>query len=347
VTDDAHDGRQCGETPEPSPPVHKRRDRPKQARNRRKTIRRPSRSPSLASSPLVSENIRRPQTSASQGDGQPTLLNAGDDGEPMTKPNSFGFTLGGRSSVFYMHPPFGTSLEQRGLHEPATTMMLLNVLRNGDVFIDVGANVGYFSLIANGWMNGTGRIIAVEPNPFTFSLLAKNAAANQGRIELLNFTLGGENGICRFLARTDQNGLSGVVNDRTTSVNPNDVEFISASVTLDTLVEKMGLDRIRAIKIDAEGSERAILSGAENIISKRVPDYIICEINRHELARNNTGEIEIRKIMEDAGYIATLLNGSGTDICGGSRIGKPYPLPEVVDTEIVFNIMFRRFDMEY
>src|SRR5215210_1011896 len=66
-----------------------------------------------------------------------------------------------------------------GRYEPQETQLASRMLRPGDVFVDVGANWGYFSLAAAHWVGPRGTVIAFEPEPRLFELLAGNVAANR------------------------------------------------------------------------------------------------------------------------------------------------------------------------
>ena len=65
-----------------------------------------------------------------------------------------------------------------GKYEPQETAIVLGVLRPGDTFVDVGANWGYFTLVAAARVGNTGRVVSVEPDPRLFEMLEGNVTAN-------------------------------------------------------------------------------------------------------------------------------------------------------------------------
>ena len=69
-------------------------------------------------------------------------------------------------------------LREEGIWEPFETSLLLGLLRTGDVFVDVGANIGYFSVLAASCVGDTGKVFAFEPDPENFRLLVANTALN-------------------------------------------------------------------------------------------------------------------------------------------------------------------------
>ena len=68
-----------------------------------------------------------------------------------------------------------------GQYEPQETQLASRILRPLDVFVDVGANWGYFSLAAAHWVGARGRVVAFEPEPRLYRMLVSNIAANGGR----------------------------------------------------------------------------------------------------------------------------------------------------------------------
>lgn len=258
----------------------------------------------------------------------------------MGQPGDFHFKKGDTTCHFTMYPPFGAALETGRFHEPFTSATFIELLQPGDVVVDVGANVGYYSLLSNAAMQGTGRIFAFEPNPFVFLTLTRHIAANRAgsAITAFNLALSNSSGTAQLLVDTDHSGLSRVLGageDAPASA------VTCATMPLDDIVAANGIDRIRLLKIDAEGHERYVIEGARNTLGRRVPDYVVCEINRPELLRNQCSEGTIRKTFEGLGYDVELINASDVDLCGGLA-RRPYPLPEYVDTNLVFNILFKR-----
>ncbi|CAO3441257.1 Methyltransferase, FkbM family [Azospirillum endophyticum] len=251
------------------------------------------------------------------------------------------FPHNGDMASFLLSPPLGRALEAGFFHEQFTSLTFLELLRPGDTVIDIGACVGYYSLLSFAAMRGQGRILAFEPNPETYVRLARHIAANDAScIMAFNAALSDKVGAGRILANSQDIGLSRVLGAED-KVGEGEAVFPCTALCLDDLVEDLQLTTIRLMKIDAEGHEQHVMKGAHRTLSRRLPDYVVCEINRGELLRNGFGEIPLRKAFEEYGYQAELINNIGVDLCGG-RNRKPYPLPEVVETNTVFNLLFRR-----
>lgn len=167
--------------------------------------------------------------------------------------------------------------------EPTTVRLFLGLLSPGSTVLDVGANSGLFSLLA-ARREPTAHVHALEPVARVFDLLVGNVAANQ----LQNVT-------CHRVACGDAVGRTTIHVPERESVPmmaslvsgwsrgrqaPEDVEC----VTLDGLVREAGLDRVDVIKIDAEGSEDAVLRGAARTLEQHRP-FVFCEVlDRRDLA---------------------------------------------------------------
>ncbi len=169
--------------------------------------------------------------------------------------------------------------------EPATTRFIRQALRPGDVFVDIGANVGYFTLLAGSRVKPGGRVLAVEPNPVVADLLEISLRQNQltDIVTLVQQAVSNTSGqrLQLYLSNDQQNsGLSSL----TPWVGHLESGALSASNVLDvettTLVELVRihrLSRLDVIKIDVEGAEEKVWEGAEEVIRQYRPRYIICE----------------------------------------------------------------------
>lgn len=130
-------------------------------------------------------------------------------------------------------------------------------LRPGDTVVDVGANIGYLSLIASKVVGGTGRVLAIEPHPKIFRFMCKNIALNRaGNIQPLNCAIGDHesDAVLTDISADDQNAIT---------------KGAGVSVpmrSLDMLTK--GFNHIALLKIDVEGYERFVLQGAEQTLRK-------------------------------------------------------------------------------
>ena len=141
-----------------------------------------------------------------------------------------------------------------GIFEPNLTHYIGSRVVPGDVFIDVGANVGYVSLLASHLVGEAGKVVAIEASPTTFARLTDNLDLN-----------GAHNVVALNLAATSEPCAVEIVPGEARNSGSNSIKAATpgASVTVrgDALSSIIGRDkeRVRFIKIDVEGSEAPIL----------------------------------------------------------------------------------------
>ena len=155
-----------------------------------------------------------------------------------------------------------------GLHEFDDMGFLLHFLRSSDLFIDVGANIGAYTILASAEINS--RVIAIEPLPVTFNNLLENISINNvtKNVKALNIGLGSCKGKLSFTKSHDT--LNHVATE-------NEKDIIELEVqTLDSLCLK---EIPLLIKIDVEGYESKVLEGAEKILKNDKLKAIIIELN--------------------------------------------------------------------
>jgi hypothetical protein len=104
--------------------------------------------------------------------------------------------------------------------------------------------------------------------------------------------------------------------------------------TLDDFVGSSGSRRVKAIKIDAEGSEVAVLTGARKLLEEQSVPFIVAEINRFALTAMGTSEAALRDYMTGLGYETNLFQP------GQSVLHRLKP-DETPETDYVFNVLFR------
>ena len=146
-----------------------------------------------------------------------------------------------------------------------------NILTKDSVVLDVGANIGITTAILSTFVPN-GKVISIEPDPAVFDLLNLNIEQNHiENIRTFQLALSEREGMVSFAPNSAFGHL--VISEN------QDLGSISVrSTTVDLLVKSLNLDRVDFIKIDVEGFEPNVLSGAKETISKFRP-VIYCELN--------------------------------------------------------------------
>jgi FkbM family methyltransferase len=202
------------------------------------------------------------------------------------------------------------------VYEPHVKWLLRSLLEPGKSFFDIGAHVGYYTLLAAHAVGPKGVIHSFEANPGTFELLSKNVRRNDfGRILLNRVALTDMNGEVRFCIdeiRPASSSLSGKGADRLT-------ELSVPSVTLDSYIESNSVTMLDLIKIDIEGGEVRVFRGGQETLSRFRPD-IVGEFSKEMMTRESTGEQEMIGLLKSLRYQAFTLRGNRLRPIGIERI---------------------------
>ena len=211
--------------------------------------------------------------------------------------------LGDRSYVWVgLHRSAASKIVYANPPDHPEMLVWRHVLRPGDIFVDVGANIGSYAI----WATELGaESIALEPADDTFALLSENAALNGYQIEMIQAAAGAACGTVRFTCGRD-------------TVNRMDPEgsVEIAMVTIDTVVA----DRtVAGMKIDVEGFEIEVLRGCERALAER-------RIKLIQLEWNGTSA---KAVGTDRQPVADLLAAHGYSLYRPDRSGALVPLRDV------------------
>lgn len=182
-----------------------------------------------------------------------------------------------------------------GFYELELSREIARLSREGTLFVDVGANMGYFSLLWAG-LNPRGRAIAFEAAPRNIKLAARNIEQNglADRIMLIPKAAGHKAGTIHFnTGPIDQTGWGGVSNERSADC---------IEVPLVRLDEELPDSMIDVLKIDVEGADTWVLYGCERLLKKRQIRKIFFEQNGARMAELGIGESEARDFLVSVGY---------------------------------------------
>ena len=157
-------------------------------------------------------------------------------------------------------------------YEPETAY-LDKILSAGQVFVDVGANFGIYTLPASKIVGETGRVLAFEPSAQSFPLLANNIALNGlTNVRAFPVALAQKKGRA-WLHRGPNPSLNSLGKDPSWKEDGEEI----ATESLDQVLHQVGIDRVDVIKMDVQGAEELVLRGASNVLTSVHP-VIIFEI---------------------------------------------------------------------
>jgi len=202
-------------------------------------------------------------------------------------------TYQGASFRFHHH---GSATERGALFNPDYNLDELDFLRQhtpaGGVFVDIGANVGTFSLVMARHVGPQGKVIAIEPHPVTFARLSfNNVASGTTQVRLVQAAAGPSDG--ELLIETDGGnlGASHVVTGTATA------EAIKVpSLRLTRILDEAGVANVDALKIDVEGFEDRVLIGFfRDAVPARWPRAVVIEhLSQNEWQRDCIADMVAR-----------------------------------------------------
>ena len=176
----------------------------------------------------------------------------------------------------------------------------ISSLRLGDIVIDIGANTGYFSLIASQKVGGKGKIFSFEPSSREFIRLLTNINRNSSlNIYPLSIAASNEFGVTNFFIASEYTGINSFHSSDGADACQNVI-----LMPLSMLLLNLNFDEISLIKIDVEGHELNVLKGLGEILALGIVLKVIVEINEAFQAISSGNAIEIYKLMHGFGFKA-------------------------------------------
>ncbi|MEM1113640.1 MAG: FkbM family methyltransferase [Pseudomonadota bacterium] len=186
-------------------------------------------------------------------------------------------------------------LREEGIWEPYETSLLRRLLRPGGIFLDVGANIGYFTLLAAHWVGPAGGVFAVEPDPANFALLRDNLTLNSllERVVLLNAGMAERDGETRLYLSEDNLGDH--------QLHPDEpgrrsiaVPLVNATAWLEGRCAQLDV-----IKVDTQGAEHAVLSGLlPFLLKQQSPFHLLIELTPFSLRAAGTHGRALIELLE-------------------------------------------------
>ena len=160
---------------------------------------------------------------------------------------------------------------------------LIKKIPTDAIFVDAGAHIGRYTLLASKTIGNKGTVLAIEPEPENFKILSQNCRINElHNIRLEQYALGNCNGIIDLFSGLDAatNTISKqwhIIIDK----HQRDPVRVSSVplIQLDDLLSIHKISRVHLLKIDVEGAELMVLEGLSGFLEKKAIDAIICEVH--------------------------------------------------------------------
>lgn len=209
-----------------------------------------------------------------------------------------------------------------GSYEADLLQYLLEEIRSGDVFVDIGAHIGTFALpIAHRLAEG-GRVIAFEPAADTAAALEQNARSN--RIDCLTIVRSALGSVAETGQLRESPSPAYLAQDMGVRTLHGSGQLVSEVpvIPFDMWAAESSLERIDIVKIDVEGSEYEVLAGMRASLEKYRPRLLIVEVVRGHLERSGASVELLESLVAKCGYQA---DGPQIPEIASSRVGPFWP----------------------
>lgn len=231
-------------------------------------------------------------------------------------------------------------LQSVGAYEKESQFLVMSALRPGDTFVDIGAHIGYFTLLGAALVGDAGKVIAVEPVDENFRQLEKHLTSNGlDMVTAVQAVVSAENGERSIFFNADNDGGHALWDPAEHPANAltreNPRADTVASVTLDRLFKQNGIDTVRLMKIDTEGAEAEIIDGAREVFLSGRIEFVIMEVNAGGLNLMDSGIKQLFDLANDLGYQIFLPHPEG---------GPPIPMTDAnrPDPRYVYNVVMTK-----
>lgn len=215
----------------------------------------------------------------------------------------------------------GYKIVRDGMYEPETVRVFASLLSPGMTVLDIGANIGQYTLVASRRVGPTGQVHAFEPSPHLAGRLKENLAMN-----------GITNVVVNEVAVSDAVGEA--VLSCPDPDNPGENTIVSAgadgrpttsvpvkTTTIDTYLAERSVRRVDLVKIDIEGAELLALRGASALLARDDAPLFIMELNPRTLSYGGAGSRDLLDLLKQHGYafysIATYYSDGPNPVTNG------------------------------
>jgi FkbM family methyltransferase len=240
---------------------------------------------------------------------------------------------------------------QRGLYlfgtqEPLTEFLFQRLLQPGMTVLDVGANIGLYTVLGGRRVGNRGRVIAVEPVDLARARLKDNVALNglENVVDIVPTALWSADTQVEMAPPESPSIHLGGYH----VAQPGNGAFLVGALTLDRLVQQRGLDSLDVVKIDVEGSEPAVLAGGVETI-RRFRPVIIMEVSIGAAAGLGLDYGGAFRELRQSGYRCFVLNERfrpDEGIEGVREVEAPGDLP-LFDNVVFAQVSITRHLQEY
>ena len=203
---------------------------------------------------------------------------------------------------FFVDPVsnFGNAIVSNQVYEKDVIDSLFGILKIDNCFVDLGANEGFFSIIASKLVGINGKVICIEPQSRLQKILVRNIKENKAFcVETFQRVISDSSGVANLTLSPDTNtGSSGLV--RVTKYKTKTEDVIQ--VTLYKFLSQFNIKKINLIKIDIESFEYEAILGSKQIFEMNLIENIALELHPEILEKRGKKVSDILEFLYSVGY---------------------------------------------
>lgn len=175
--------------------------------------------------------------------------------------------------------------------------IIKDTVKEGDVVLDVGGHIGFYTLVFSKLVGETGKVYTFEPNPDNFAILKKNIEVNNIKnVILVNKALSDKEGKLKLYLNKDNSGGHSLYQQNASN------DFVEVDVLKLDNYFRGSIKKIDFIKMDAEGSEGHIFQGASKLIKKNPKIKILTEFSPIYLENSGFGKVNFLKMLKNLNF---------------------------------------------
>lgn len=191
-----------------------------------------------------------------------------------------------------------------GHYEPQETALVCDILRPGMCFVDVGANWGYYTLLAAALVGDGGRVISLEPHPRLFHLLKTNVSKNElSQVSLMDVAAADRDGEMNLEGFDETHSNSGT-SRLTEKLNENALNYRVKGRLLEPLLDASSVTDVDLLKIDIEGGEALVLPTLRQGLARGRFKHILLELHPAALRQMRVSAESLIEMVLSFGYYA-------------------------------------------
>jgi len=192
-------------------------------------------------------------------------------------------------------------------YEPAETQFISQTLRPGDVFVDIGANIGYFTTLASRQVGASGQVIAFEPDSDHCEMLRRNLRLNDARnVVVRNCALGSEARAGRLFRSATNFG------DHRVAAGAEERDSVPIAICrFDEACRELRLTRVDFIKIDVQGYEPYVFAGMGDCLGRLGVMTILMEFWPYGIRYAGGSPPDLIEVLLSSGFVIYELDEQG------------------------------------